>query len=437
MNFARARYVAIVYIFALLYKTRKYTTFEISVPHGDSRSRGILCHVLYTVTRTMSKTTNRARTLSRSVAPTRFRLSSVFLALFLLGGACALLLASGRSSVRPVRAATVLFDDLSVTGPPTLPAATVNAIFTRLGSPMSGSGAVVEQASRQTNIDDAFALAVWWTETNDGAAGVGLADRNPGSVRGSVGYPSAYDGYTIYPNYTDAINYWFHMLRNLYVDRGLSTVYAISHPYVGTSTSYLWAAKVINLMLSYRGEAPPPTPVPTIAPSPTFSPLLPHHHPAASASNWNAPPLGKQQAYTGSPATLADQSSAPQSAPFSPLETWGIVIVALLLALTIVLWAEKRLVATPAIKPIASELYGPPSSVPVLRLPTLPTRPLPIPNTNPANPFPQLPETPGKLRRTVLLPSQPESEIENKAIDEEGTVSDTRRPTGLLARYGK
>src|SRR5258708_19326536 len=41
--------------------------------------------------------------------------------------------------------------------------------------------------SRQYQIDDAFALSVWWTETNDGAAGVGLADRNPGSVRGSVG----------------------------------------------------------------------------------------------------------------------------------------------------------------------------------------------------------------------------------------------------------
>ena len=100
-------------------------------------------------------------------------------------------------------------------------------------------GQVVEQASQQTNIDDAFALAVWWTETNDGAAGVGLADRNPGSVRGSVGYPSAYDGYTIYPSYSAAIVYWFNMLKNMYVNRGLSTVYLISHPYVGTSSSPL------------------------------------------------------------------------------------------------------------------------------------------------------------------------------------------------------
>src|SRR6266566_62397 len=105
-------------------------------------------------------------------------------------------------------------------------------------------GKLVEQVSRQTSIDDAFALAVWWTETNDGAAGVGLADRNPGSVRGSVGYPSAFDGYTIYPSYPAAIVYWFNMLKNNYVNRGLSTVYLISHPYVGTSSSSLWAGKV-------------------------------------------------------------------------------------------------------------------------------------------------------------------------------------------------
>src|SRR5256886_7300233 len=106
--------------------------------------------------------------------------------------------------------------DLSVVGKPSLPAATVDAILKSLGSPMSGTGQVVARASQRTNIDDAFALAVWWTETNDGAAGVGLADRNPGSVRGSVGYPSAYDGYTIYPSYSAAIVYWFNMLRKNY-----------------------------------------------------------------------------------------------------------------------------------------------------------------------------------------------------------------------------
>src|SRR6266516_6481193 len=43
--------------------------------------------------------------------------------------------------------------DVSVVGPPTLSASTIDAIFARVGSPMLGTGKVVEQASRQTNID--------------------------------------------------------------------------------------------------------------------------------------------------------------------------------------------------------------------------------------------------------------------------------------------
>jgi hypothetical protein len=151
-----------------------------------------------------------------------------------------------------------------VVGPPTVPGYYVDEIFRRVGSPMVGTGPAVEAASRKYNIDDAFALAVFWTETNDGAAGVGLADNNPGSVRGSTGYPSAYDGYTIYPSFTAAVNYWFYMLKRVYIDRGLTSVYAIAHPYVGTSTSNLWADKVVALIEKYHAEAPPmPTPTPT------------------------------------------------------------------------------------------------------------------------------------------------------------------------------
>ena len=157
--------------------------------------------------------------------------------------------------------------DVSVVGSPSLPAQMVDTIFARIGSPMVGTGKAVEQASRQTGVDDAFALGVWWAETNDGAAGVGRADLNPGSVRGSQGYPVAFDGYTIYPSYAAAIGDWFKLLRNSYVNRGLSTVYTIAYPYVGTSNAPLWAGKVIALMKQYRGKASPPTPMPTIRPT--------------------------------------------------------------------------------------------------------------------------------------------------------------------------
>jgi hypothetical protein len=190
------------------------------------------------------------------------RILTLSLAVILLGAGVAIL-SQWHQGMTPGHATS----SDNVVGPPSLPASLVNTIFRELGSPMAGTGQAVEAASRAENIDDAFALAVWWTETNDGEAGVGLHDLNPGSVRGSVGYPSAYDGYTIYPSFTAAIDYWFSMMKSAYIDRGLTTVYSISHPYVGTSTSYLWAGKVTTLMDRYRAEAPPPPPAPKTTPT--------------------------------------------------------------------------------------------------------------------------------------------------------------------------
>ena len=232
--------------------------------------------------------------------------------------------------------------DLSVVGKPSLPAATVDTILKDLGSPMSGAGQVVAQASQQTNIDDAFALAVWWTETNDGAAGVGLADRNPGSVRGSVGYPSAYDGYTIYPSYSAAIVYWFNMLKNMYVNRGLSTVYLISHPYVGTSSSPLWAGKVVALMLKYRGEAPPAPIVVPHGKRVTEPSVYIHITPTPTLQEQQAHSQGDKLSKNRSSIIVRQVSNAPLA---SSAMTYAIVFFALLLALAIVtcvLWLEKR-----------------------------------------------------------------------------------------------
>ncbi|HEV2659216.1 MAG TPA: hypothetical protein VGU68_01350 [Ktedonobacteraceae bacterium] len=249
-------------------------------------------------------------------------------------------------------------DGSNVVGPPTLPARTVDQILAQMGSPMVGTGAVIEAASRQTNIDDAFALGVWWTETNDGAAGVGLADRNPGSVRGNVGYPSAFDGYTIYPSYSAAIVDWFNLLRSRYVDQGLTSVYTICRPYVGTTSAYLWAGKVVNLMLRYHGEAPPPT----VVPSPT--PRLDAARTLYKQLHVAAPkPQGTTAHITGNaqaPVTravvpvathhaLAVQHNTPATAPF-------IILLGLLAALGIALWGlliRRSIPAAPASSPVA------------------------------------------------------------------------------------
>ncbi len=316
-------------------------------------------------------------------------------------------------------------EDLSVVRQPSLPAATVDAIFKRLGSPMAGTGQVVVQASLQANIDDAFALAVWWVETNDGAAGVGLADRNPGSVRGSVGYPSAFDGYTIYPSYSAAIVYWFHMLRNVYVNHGLSTVYSLSYRYVGTSNSPVWAGHVVSLILKYRGEAPPaPTAVP---------------------------------------------SSLVQQRGIQVASSMATIFFALLLALGIVVWAltwEKRQTILNIYAPrqnmdapntdalgtfdAFNELVDAPDTdtlgVPLVAanipgtdsLPHIPAIPTSQNMTTTSFDGSSIPNigTNLRIRRTILLPTVPLAE-EVEADEIPVNSSAGRRSTGLLSRYSE
>lgn len=374
----------------------------------------------------------------------------------------------GAQYISSVRAAlrAIPAEDLSVVRQPSLPAATVDAIFKRLGSPMAGTGQVVVQASLQANIDDAFALAVWWVETNDGAAGVGLADRNPGSVRGSVGYPSAFDGYTIYPSYSAAIVYWFHMLRNVYVNHGLSTVYALSYRYVGTSNSPVWAGHVVSLILKYRGEAPP---APTAAPSPIVqqrgiqvasSMANTHTNTAPFADRTRADNISQQ----------SDMARQVDTLPTLPLPIeFATIFFALLLALGIVVWAltwEKRQTILSFYAPrqnmdalntdalgtfdAFNELVDAPdtdtlgvaivtANIPVTdSLPHIPAIPTSQNMTTTSFDGSSLPNigTNLRIRRTILLPTVPlPEEVEADEIPVNSSAG--RRSTGLLSRYGE
>ena len=267
--------------------------------------------------------------MSRCFPRRLYAVACLGLLLCLLAGAIALLIQISNS-----RATMPGSDPASVVGPPTLSAATVDAIFADVGSPMYGTGKVVEQAARQANIDDAFALGVWWVETNDGAAGVGSADHNPGSVKASGGYPVAFDGYTIYPSYSAAILDWFNVLKARYISRGLTTVYAISYPYVGTSSSPLWAGKVVALMQRYRAEAPPPTPTPL--PKPLYPASGQQKSKAIDQTRESAPPTVVPSVPRRQPAA----APAPLAAPTLALATRdAILLFGLLTALALALYA--------------------------------------------------------------------------------------------------
>jgi hypothetical protein len=375
------------------------------------------------------------------VLPICYRLVACSAIIMLIGSGAALLMQNWQSGQRAAQAS-----DVSVVGPPTLSATTVNAIFARVGSPMNGSGQLVETMSRQTGIDDAFALGVWWAESNDGMAGVGLSNRNPGSVRGSVGYPSDGDGYTIYPSYAAAISYWFNLLRSRYVDQGLSTVYAIARPYVGTTSYPLWAAKVINLMYEYRGMAPPPpafVPTATPKPKPTVNPAVV----AANAARQRKAVLIQQwQAHTGNFAYLFNEGIS-QEAPRQPVQPGAdlpasvvdvIVIVGLLAALIIALYALLGLRG--ASQPSPSEHS---ETLPVAEHPQSMRQPetgaipalsmLALPSRTPATVAP-----PRRIRLLPTMMADAEAEEQDSQLALMAAAAGVTEQTGgLLSRYGQ
>jgi len=397
-----------------------------------------------------------------------FQLTVLSLVILFIGGGIALLLQLAGTHYSVPQAGAVLNisgkqdADLSVVGRSSLPAVMVDVIFSHLGSPMVGTGKVIEQVASQEHIDDAFALAVWWTETNDGASGVGLAYHNPGGVRGSTGYPSGSGGYTIYPSYAAAATYWFHLIRNNYVDRGLSTVYAISHPYVGTSSSYLWAGKVVALMMRYRAEAPPPSPTPLVTPRPTVSANTLRHHKMVAATDADFSVLLREvQEPPRQAAAATIQPSAVNALP-AGIE-YMIVTFALLLALLIAAWGLRidGSVPTPTERDLDTASHrgewgdgkwgGP------LWSPAVPdfnpgrtlspswatTRILPTSTASTLAPTDHSPDplrlSPGKhfpLRRTILLPSLPDTgALESEPIPT--AIGAGSHPAGLLSRYGK
>src|SRR5260370_6245615 len=128
-----------------------------------------------------------------------FMLSTVII---LIGGGVALLWTNqqGHHNGQPAGAVEAA-GDVSVIGPPTISATTIDSIFARLGSPMVGTGKVVEQASRQSNVDDAFALGVWWTETNDGAAARSASSAHPLDLPRSSRCTSCRHCWIIHPPY--------------------------------------------------------------------------------------------------------------------------------------------------------------------------------------------------------------------------------------------
>ena len=106
---------------------------------------------------------------------------------------------------------------------PTLSLETVTWELAQRNSPLSPDDArFLLQESKQTDIDDAFALAVWAAETQDGREAV-PGTHNIGNITAAHGVSWADHIFAVYPTWQVGIAAWFRLITQLYVPGGHAT----------------------------------------------------------------------------------------------------------------------------------------------------------------------------------------------------------------------
>ena len=121
-----------------------------------------------------------------------------------------------------------------IVGPPSINAVTILGEFQRRGSPAELqtydiANHIVDD-SNLYQIDDAFAVALWAEESQDGKEAI-PGTRNIGNMTGPTGVTAVGHTFTIFPSWEDGIDAWFGQAAT-YVQRGLTDVQSFSLYYV-------------------------------------------------------------------------------------------------------------------------------------------------------------------------------------------------------------
>jgi hypothetical protein len=129
------------------------------------------------------------------------------------------------SSSSPVSGGT------SVLGGPSLSAAFIDRVLSRYGSPAVGTGQALYALSQQYGIDDAFALAFFWHESNFGLNGEARVTHSLGNLR-CIANVACIDqdrgGYAAFPDWATGYAAWYALIAGpMYVGDGLTTVQEI------------------------------------------------------------------------------------------------------------------------------------------------------------------------------------------------------------------
>jgi hypothetical protein len=151
------------------------------------------------------------------------RLLPLPLLLALLLGALPLLFAPSQVTAATCNSSNTSGASSLIVHPPTLSLETVTWELAQRNSPLSSDDArFLVQQSKQSSIDDAFALAVWAAETQDGREAV-PGTHNIGNITAAHGVSWADHIFAVYPTWQVGIAAWFRLITQLYVPGGHAT----------------------------------------------------------------------------------------------------------------------------------------------------------------------------------------------------------------------
>jgi hypothetical protein len=123
----------------------------------------------------------------------------------------------------------------SVTGRPTITAATINRILCQNRSPACGSGQSLYSLGLKYGINPAVALAFFNEESTYGRFGVATVTHSLGNIRCTPGN-KCISGFRAYRTWVQGYQDWYRLIRNLYINSWhLTTISQIVARYAPSS----------------------------------------------------------------------------------------------------------------------------------------------------------------------------------------------------------
>jgi hypothetical protein len=143
--------------------------------------------------------------------------------------------------------------ETSVLGGPSLSPNLINQVLSVAGSPAAGTGQALYDLSRESGIDDAYALAVFEKESSFGKYGAGFENHALGNIV-CAGYPTCNGRFRWYSSWQDGYQDFYRLISQEYVARGLTTVETITPVYAPSSENDtgLYISQVCQSMLAFR-----------------------------------------------------------------------------------------------------------------------------------------------------------------------------------------